>query len=139
MSAEDIRWIQRLNHFKQAYGQLRNAVDLTSNRELTELEEQGMIQAFEYTHELAWKTMKNFFRDKANINLYGSKDTTREAFRQGLIENGETWMKMIEHRNLSTHTYNREVAREIADAVSNVYWQEFEKLITRLEAEKPVS
>jgi 16S rRNA G527 N7-methylase RsmG len=53
---EDIRWMQRFNNYKRALKQLNDAVELSQQRDLTELESQGLIQAFEYTHELAWKT-----------------------------------------------------------------------------------
>jgi len=131
---EDIRWIQRYRHFIQACEQLKNAVELVEQRDLSELEEQGMIKAFEYTHELAWNTLKDFIEDKHGLrNLYGSKDSTREAFKRGLIENGEVWMDMIKSRNLSTHTYNREIAQKIVHAVRYNYHAEFAKLIEYLE------
>jgi hypothetical protein len=59
MAHPDIRWIQRLNNFTKAYSQLKDAVELGRTRSLSPLEEQGLIQAFEYTHELAWNTMKS--------------------------------------------------------------------------------
>jgi nucleotidyltransferase substrate binding protein (TIGR01987 family) len=75
------------------------------------LEEQGLIQAFEFTHELAWKTIKDFLEYQGAGTLYGSKDSTPAAFANGLIENGEIWMEMIESRNLSSHTNNRNIAK----------------------------
>lgn len=57
MENKDIRWIQRFSNYKKALSQLKEAVDLLSIRELSRLEKQGLIQAFEYTHELAWKTL----------------------------------------------------------------------------------
>ncbi|HNR35375.1 MAG TPA: nucleotidyltransferase substrate binding protein [Candidatus Hydrogenedentes bacterium] len=133
MNSQDIRWIQRYNHLGQAYGQLHNAVELAGQRALSDLEEQGMIQAFEYTHELAWNVMKDFLEDQGLRDLYGSKDTTREAFKRGLIENGEIWMDMIKSRNLSSHTYNRDVARMIVRAIREHYCMEFGRLLERLK------
>jgi hypothetical protein len=60
MSTQDIRWIQRFNHFVKAFSQLKEAIDLAQQRPLSRLEVQGMIQAFEFTHELAWNTLKDF-------------------------------------------------------------------------------
>ncbi|MBM4422183.1 MAG: nucleotidyltransferase [Chloroflexi bacterium] len=125
MSAEDIRWIQRFNHFGKAFAQLKEAVELSQQRTLSRLEEQGLIQAFECTHEMAWNTLKDFLEERGAKNMYGSKDATREAFRTGLIENGETWMKMIESRNLTSHTYNEETAAAIASAIIHSYFAEF--------------
>lgn len=133
MSALDIRWIQRFNHFAQAFSQLRKAVELAQQRQLSELEEQGLIQTFSYTHELAWKTLKDFLESRGVSNLYGSKDTTREAFKQGLLGNGETWMDMIKSRNLTSHTYNEETAQAIAQAICKSYFPEFNQLLAAME------
>lgn len=96
MSAQDIRWIQRFTHFVKTLQQLREAVTLAQQRPLSKLEEQGMIQAFEFTHELAWKTLKDFLESRGVQNLYGSKDSTREAFKAGLIENGLSRYPQVE-------------------------------------------
>ena len=133
MSVKDIRWIQRFNNFNKAFSQLSEAVELAAQRELSNLEEQGLIQAFEYTHELAWNTLKDFLENRGVQNMYGSRDASREAFKAGLIENGETWMEMIKSRNQTTHTYDEETAAEIVDAVINSYFAEFEALQARLE------
>jgi nucleotidyltransferase substrate binding protein (TIGR01987 family) len=133
MSAQDIRWIQRFNHFTKALLQLREAVVLAQQRPLSKLEEQGLIQAFEFTHELAWNTLKDFLESRGVRNLYGSKDSTREAFKAGLIENGEAWMDMIQSRNLTSHTYDEATAAQIASAIRNTYFAEFNTLRTKLE------
>lgn len=133
MSQQDVRWIQRLAHYRRALAKLQDAVRLAQQRPLSELEQQGLIQAFEYTHELAWKTLKDFLESRGVQNLYGSRDTTREAFKQGLLPNGEVWMKMIESRNLTSHTYNESVAQQVADAVLHQYASELEALQVRLE------
>lgn len=79
--------------------QLENAVLLSHERDFTPLEEQGLIQAFEFTHELAWNVMKDYFADQGNISITGSRDAIREAFNKGLITDGEGWMEMIRSRN----------------------------------------
>src|SRR2546430_5977223 len=107
----DVRWRQRLQSFRKAFGQLSKAAALAKQRELSPLEEQGLIQAFEFTHELAWNTLKDFLDSRGTTaKIYGSRDATREAFAAGMIENGEAWMQMIEHRNETSHTYNEEIA-----------------------------
>jgi nucleotidyltransferase substrate binding protein (TIGR01987 family) len=129
---EDIRWIQRYRHFIQAFDQLKDAVELAKQRDLSKLEEQGMIQAFEYTHELAWNTLKDFLEHQGLQHLYGSKDSSREAFKKGLIQNGEVWMDMIKSRNLSSHTYNKDIAEKIVCAIRNNYCYEFSELVNTL-------
>lgn len=133
MSSQDIRWIQRFNHFSKALTQLRDAVELSEQRQLSKLEQQGLIQAFEYSHELAWNTLKDFLEGRGAKTLYGSKDTTREAFRTGLIENGEVWMEMIESRNLTSHTYNEETAIEIAFEIIHSYFVELSDFHARMQ------
>ena len=111
MSSPDIRWRQRFQSFRKAFSQLSKAAAIAEERELSELEQQGLIQAFEFTHELAWQTLKDFLQAHGTTkNLYGSKDATREAFAQGLNDDGEEWMEMIESRNETSHAYNEETA-----------------------------
>ena len=124
---KDIRWTQRFNNYKKALLTLKSAIDLSYKRELSDLEKQGMIQGFEFTHELCWKTIKDFINEKGNQNIYGSKDATREAFNLDLISNGENWMEMIESRNQSSHTYNIEVADEIVKKIISDYIQRFKE------------
>ena len=61
MATSDIRWIQRLENFQRALATLQRAIDLGHSRPLSELEEQGLIQAFEFTHELSWLLIRDFF------------------------------------------------------------------------------
>lgn len=121
MSTQDIRWQQRLVNYGMALKQLQGAVDLSLQRPLSNLEKQGLIQAFEFTHELAWNVMKDYFVFQGNSAITGSRDAVREAFNTGLVEDGEGWMEMIKSRNQSSHTYNQNVADEIADKIVTSY------------------
>lgn len=132
MENQDIRWIQRFSNFSKALMQLKKAVVLSKERELSDLEKQGLIQAFEYTHEMAWKTLKDFLEYRGNKDIFGSKDATRQAFSLGLIEEGDVWMKMVKHRNETVHTYNEEKVVEIYNAIQNLYFGEFVKLEEKL-------
>ena len=133
MKSQEVRWIQRASSFKRAFTRLKAAVELAEQRELSDLEAQGLIQGFEYTHELAWKTLKNFLEAQGALNLYGSRDTTRAAFKNGLIENGEVWMDMVDKRNLTSHTCDEETAAQVVMTIRNVYFAEFEGLLVRLQ------
>jgi nucleotidyltransferase substrate binding protein (TIGR01987 family) len=136
----DIRWRQRFQSFRKAFAQLSKAAELAAERDLSDLEQQGLIQAFEFTHELAWNTLKDFLQSRGTTELHGSKDATRKAFASGLLESGETWMEMILSRNQTSHTYNQETADEIAEAVISKYVGEFRKFLerfTQFEAEEP--
>lgn len=136
MQYEDIRWIQRFSNYTKALTQLENAIELMKKRELSILEKQGTIQAFEYTHELAWKTLKDFLEDRGNRDMYGSRDATRRAFSYGLIEEGHVWMEMIKSRNLTSHTYNEEIADEIILNIKDSYVNEFKKMKNKMEEMK---
>ncbi|MCP4423426.1 MAG: nucleotidyltransferase [Chloroflexi bacterium] len=132
MTQQDIRWQQRFSNYTKALAQLRHAVELAQQRSLSKLEEQGLIQAFEFTHELAWKTLKDFLEERGIQNLYGSKDVARQAFKAGLIENGQIWMDMIQSRNLTSHTYDEATAAQITTSVRRNYFPEFETLYRKL-------
>ena len=122
---QDIRWQQRLENFNKALLQLGRAVRLSQEKDLNELEKQGLIQAFEFTHELAWNVMKDYAHFQGNSLVAGSRDATREAFRLNLIADGAGWMEMIKSRNQSSHTYNLEIAEEIVDRITGAYYDLF--------------
>ena len=128
MSDLDIRWIQRFKNYKRALEQLGRAVQLMRERELSELEKQGVIQAFEFTHELSWKTMKDFLEHRGNTEIYGSKDSVRLAFKFGIIEDGEVWMQMVKSKNLSSYTYDEQTANQIVEVICKEYYPAFVKL-----------
>lgn len=125
MSKPDIRWIQRFQNYSRALQTLRRAVELAEERPLSELEEQGLIQGFEFTHELAWKVLKDYLEEQGFVDLIGSKNATREAFKNGLIDEGQVWMDMIKARNLTSHTYNEEVADGIVKDVLTRFFPAF--------------
>jgi nucleotidyltransferase substrate binding protein (TIGR01987 family) len=133
MADEDIRWRQRLSSFQRALVQLRSAVQLRNARGLSELEQQGLIQAFEFTHELAWNVMRDYLRAMGREGLVASRDATRAAFAAGLVTQGEPWMEMIASRNLSSHTYNSGAANALAARICDVYAALFEAFATRMQ------
>jgi nucleotidyltransferase substrate binding protein (TIGR01987 family) len=135
MSEQDVRWIQRFTNFRKAFQQLDDAVALGRSRELSKLEKQGVIQAFEYTYELAWNLLKDYLRWQGNAQLAGPRDTIREAFSAGLIAKGEIWMQMLLDRNRTSHTYNEETAEQILAAIDGQYHAIFAALQRRMETE----
>ncbi|EOZ97073.1 hypothetical protein A33Q_1991 [Indibacter alkaliphilus LW1] len=138
MESKDVRWEQRFSNFNKALLKLSEAVDrirkdfpidedgkIDTDQFLDDILKEGLIQRFEYTHELAWNVMKDFLSNAGNTGIYGSKDATREAFASGLIGSGELWMDMIKSRNKTSHTYNEETADEIFLKIMNQYISEF--------------
>lgn len=127
----DIRWKQRFNNYQRALQQLTLAIQLMAQRPLSDLERQGLIQGFEFTHELAWNVLKDYLEMEGIQGLVGSRSTVREAFKRGLVGDGDAWMDMIEKRNLSSHTYNQDVAEILALAIRERYYPAFIELQTR--------
>ncbi len=125
---QNIRWTQRLSNFTKALTQLESAVNLANQRPLSELEKQGMIQYFKYTHELSVNVLSDYLKDQGTQQLYGPKNTIRAAFAVGLIQNGEMWMEMIRDRNHSSHTYDLEIANAIVGRIINSYIHAFKEL-----------
>ena len=125
MNTEEIRWKQRFCNFRKALALLGEAVQLCSQRTLSELEEQGLVQRFEFTHELAWRVIKDYFEYQGQTTITGSRDAIRDAFNRGLIEDGDSWMEMIKSRNLSSHTYDRDTVADITEKVIHSYYPLF--------------
>lgn len=128
---QDIRWHQRFNNFKQAVTQMTKFIE---KGDLNELEQQGLIQSFEYNYELAWNTIKDYYESQGETNIQGSRDAIRLAFKRGLIADGNTWMEMIKSRTLTSHTYNQQIAEEVIADINNVYYAQFIKLRDTLES-----
>ena len=128
---QDIRWKQRFSNYLKAFSQLKKFID---KGELNELEEQGLIQAFEYTYELAWNVMKDYYVfEQAVENIQGSRDAIRLAFNRELIKDGKAWMEMIESRIKSSHTYNESTAEEIVNKILTSYFDCFKDFKITME------
>lgn len=132
-----LRWVQRLNNYAKALQQLEAAVRLAGQRELSEIEQQGLIKAFEFCFELAWNVMKDYFVFQGHSNITGSRDAIREAFSVGLIDQGELWMAMLKSRNLSAHTYNQAVANAIARSVTAQYYPRLAAFLQQMHQRSP--
>ena len=139
-SMNDIRWEQRFSNFNKALKKLSEAIGYVKNKPkeevLDEILKEGIIQRFEYTHELAWNVMKDFLLEIGDVTLYGSKDATREAFKTELIKDGDVWMEMIKSRNKTSHTYNEEIAQEIYLKILNEYHSAFIQFQEVMEGKK---
>lgn len=128
---QDVRWKQRFDNYLKALQTLDAAMALARERGLSTLEQQGLIQGFEYTHELAWNVFKDYLEHQGIFGLVGSRDATRSAFKNGLIEQGEVWMQMIADRNLTSHTYDQTRAQAIVDAITGQYYPAFKAMAER--------
>lgn len=132
MDNNDIRcWKQRFSNYLKALSQLGKFIE--KGKALNELEEQGLIKSFEYTYELAWNTIKDFYEAQGEGELQGSRDAIQLAFKRGLIKHGDVWMQMLKDRNRTSHTYNEDTAKEIAENILLYYFSMFYELKNRLE------
>ena len=127
------RWQQRFTNYQRAYAQLASAVELMRSRELSDLEKQGVIQAFEFTRELAWNVLKDYLNWQGETEITGARDAIQESFKRGLIEEGQTWMAMLQDRNRTSHTYNESTMREILASIDTSYQAQLASLQSRFE------
>lgn len=125
----DIRWIQRFRNYQRALKQLSDAINLSQQRELSLLEKQGLIQAFEFTHELAWNTLKDYLEYQGYQDIKGSRDTIRESFKIGLIKDGQTWMETIQARNITSHAYDEALVQKAFETIVDSYRVLFDELL----------
>lgn len=117
---QDIRWKQRFHNFCEAFKHFEDAVLNIKNP--SDLEKEGTIQRFEFTHELSWKVMKDFLEYQGISGIIGSKDAVRYAFQNGLVSQGQIWMNMIESRNKTVHTYLEDILVQEYQLITQVYY-----------------
>jgi nucleotidyltransferase substrate binding protein (TIGR01987 family) len=130
MALPEKRWVQRLYNYEKAVAVLDNAFRISQERDLTELERMGLIQAFEFAFELAWNLMKDFLQSRGVFDIGGSKDAVRQAFSHEIIENGEIWMDMIDRRNETSHCYDEEIAIRVITEVTHSFVEELKNFLT---------
>ncbi|NUN10518.1 MAG: nucleotidyltransferase substrate binding protein [Ignavibacteriaceae bacterium] len=131
MNGEDIRWKQRFSNLKKAFMQLERFIDKT---DLNDLEKQGLIQVFEYTYELSWNTIKDYYEYQGESGIQGSRDAFRLAIKIELVKEDQLWMDMIQSRQKTAHTYNEKTANKIAARVTNDYFGLFKDLVQSFKA-----
>ncbi len=135
------RYRQRFEQFRKALKRLEEAVNFIKNNNenysnisvLSNLIKQGLIQNFEFTHELGWKLLKDYLKYQGAVEIHGSRDAVREAFAANLITNGDLWMEMIKSRNETSHIYDDDLADDIFYKIINDYLPVFEELKQRFE------
>jgi nucleotidyltransferase substrate binding protein (TIGR01987 family) len=132
---QDVRWLQRFDNFKKALSKLKEAVNewLEIGDKMTDLELEGMVQRFEFTYELAWNTIKDFYENQGESGIQGSRDAFKMATQRGLIQDGKVWMEMIEVRKLTVHTYDESITKNVTMKIKNEFMQAFIQLESVLQ------
>ncbi|MGG7141870.1 nucleotidyltransferase substrate binding protein [Clostridium nigeriense] len=126
---KEIRWKQRFENFNKSY----TLLDKYSKKEdLSELEQAGIIQFFEMTFELAWKVLKDYLESEGYI-VKSPRETIKQAFQIGLINDGHIWMEALTVRNLTTYTYDENLVKKLISDIINIYFPELKLLHERLE------
>lgn len=129
--SSQIRWEQRFSNFRKALNELKEA---TEKGDYSKLERQGLIQCFEFTIELAWKTLQDLLTYKG-YETKGPKPVVKQSFQDGIIKDGNGWIEMLESRNITSHTYNEKIALEISEDIINKYYALLADLEKQLEKE----
>lgn len=140
-NSTDIRWKQRFANYKKALRKLHLAIEIIKasagtdvDNDIDDLQQEGLIQRFEYTHQLAWNVMKDYAQYQGSVDIGGSRDAIRTALQMGLIENGADWMSTIESRNITSHAYDEDKVDQISDLIIYTYLSLFDAFEQKMEA-----
>ena len=126
MKPKDIRWQQRFQNFKKAFAQLEQAVALKTP---DIIQQQGIVQCFEYNFELSWKTLQDFLStERGYSDIKGTRPVLEQAFQDGILRDGVTWLDMLKSRNLTAHLYDEEEVLQILKKIREDYFPLFSEL-----------
>ena len=129
---QDIRWQQRFDNYRKAVAYLADEADKYADTEIDVIKK-GIIQSFEIAHELAWKVMQDYLKNQAFTDLGGPKNITRLAFQNGLIEDGDHWIEMLNSRNITVHTYDPNILNGTFQLIVKIYLPLFIQFEKRME------
>ena len=132
MSAQDIRWQQRLQSFGDALVLLQTAMSI---QQPNVTEKAGLIQFFEISFELSWKLLKDYLEAQGFEELRSPRDSIKKAFEVDIIENGHVWLDALKNRNLTSHIYSEQMADKVVARIRTQYAPLLEKLHHRLQQE----
>ncbi len=119
---QDIRWKQRFQNYDKAFARLAHAIEVVKATPDDDLLQSGLVQTYEYTFELAWKTLKDFLEMEGFI-LRSPRETIRQGFQSGYITCAEDWLQALADRNLTVHIYDDEIiARVLTDIFERYFF-----------------
>ncbi|HHY05496.1 MAG TPA: nucleotidyltransferase [Clostridia bacterium] len=123
----------KLSNFKKALQRLKEAAEQFKQDNANDVIRDGVIQRFEFTYELAWKTTKDYLESIGIVDKNSPRAVFKEAYAQKLIMNEENWLLMLKDGNLTSHVYKEEIAEEITKRIINIYIREFDDLLSKLQ------
>lgn len=122
----------KINNFQNALDRLKEAACELDKNKSNSIIRDGLIQRFEFTYELSWKTARQYMEDMGIFEKTSPRAVIKEAYIQNLIEDEESWLLMISDRNLTSHVYSEKMAEEISSRIMNIYIDQFDILINSL-------
>jgi nucleotidyltransferase substrate binding protein (TIGR01987 family) len=128
----ELRWQQRFENFEKAFLLLESAVRDSAKREFSDLENEGFIQRFEFTFELAWKTLKDYL-NYSGISVNTPREAIKEAFANNIIKDGQAFIDMLEDRNLMSHVYDKSKAEDAVKKITCHYFAALSELYKTLK------
>lgn len=128
---KDVRWKQRFINFEKSYNLLNQYINQPIE---TDLERAGIIQFFEISFELSWKLMKDYL-EAQELSVKSPRETIKQAYQIGLIDDGHIWIDALSDRNLTVHTYDEKMAKKLVNDIAKVYFPELKKLYDKLVKE----
>lgn len=143
MTSAEPRWHYRFDNYKRAFVLLREVAELMDERDLSQLEKEGMIQRFEFTWELAWKLLKDYLQDNGIVlDTITPAAVIKAAYAARIIDAADTWMRALDARNKMSHTYDFRAFEKVIVAIKSeylavldaLYMQMFERVMTGPDA-----
>ncbi|WP_174614846.1 nucleotidyltransferase substrate binding protein [Virgibacillus ihumii] len=130
--SKDVRWRQRFENFERSFKLLEKYANVGADNEL---ERAGIIKLFEMTFELSWKLQKDYLEAQGYV-IKSPRDAIKQAYQSDLIDDGHVWMDTLSKWNLTTHTYDEEMAKQFVDEIAGTYLPAMKHLYEKLSEEK---
>ena len=122
MEEKKPKWHERLAIYKNAIDRLAEVIALSKQHPLNQFERDSLIKRFEFSYEMAWKLMMSYEKENGIAEVLGSKDVIRQAFKLSIVNNGETWLEMVDARNKTSHLYDEEMVTDVVDEIIYTYY-----------------
>lgn len=116
----DIQWKQRFQNFEKAFLRLNEAIIESKEEPDRQLLQAGLVQTYEFTLELAWKTLKDYLSAE-KVNAPTPRETIRQAFQAGFIIDAQSWLEALDDRNRTSHIYNETMCKEVIELICTKY------------------